>query len=63
MFLDLDRDHVCLLERLVEGRLGELHAEIRRTRSVEFRRELEVEAEQLARILHQLHECECDVTA
>jgi hypothetical protein len=63
MFLDLDREHLCLLERLVESRLAELQVEVRRTRNFEFLRELESEQGQLEQILHQLHECECDVMA
>ncbi len=63
MFLDLEREHVCLLERLIESRFAELQAEVRRTRNVEFLRELETELGQLEQVLHQLHECECDVMA
>jgi len=63
MFLDLDREHLCLLEHLVESRLAELQVEVRRTRNFEFLRELELERGQLEQILHQLHECECDVMA
>jgi hypothetical protein len=63
MFVELDREEMCLLQRLAESRISELQNEMRRVRGGELRKELEHEQEVLERILHQLHECECDVTA
>jgi hypothetical protein len=63
MFLDLEREHLCLLERLVERRLAEAEAEARRPLDAAAATALAVELERLHRILHQLHECECDVLA
>jgi len=63
MYLDLEREHLCLLERLVERRLAEVEAEARRSRDPSTAATLAVELERLHRILHQLHECECDVLA
>lgn len=65
MYLDLEREHLCLLERLVERRLAEVEAEAeaRRPLDAAATTALAVERERLHRILHQLHECECDVFA
>jgi hypothetical protein len=65
MYLDLEREHLCLLERLVERRLAEVEAEAEARRPLEAAATtaLAVERERLHRILHQLHECECDVFA
>ncbi|MFO0818610.1 MAG: hypothetical protein U1A77_11750 [Pirellulales bacterium] len=63
MFVELDREEMCLLQRLAESRISELHTEMRRVRGGELRKELDHEHEVIERILHQLHECECDVTA
>jgi hypothetical protein len=63
MYLDLEREHLCLLERLVERRLAEVEAEAQRPLDPSTATALAVELERLQRILHQLHECECDVLA
>jgi hypothetical protein len=63
MFLALEREEVVLLGQLVEARIAELHQLQRRTCNVEYEREIQHELEQLEHVLHQLHECECDVLA
>lgn len=63
MYIELEREEICLLERLIEMRQSELHPEIRRTRQAQMHDELKLELESLERLLHRLHECECDVMA
>lgn len=63
MYVDLEREEIRLLEQMIESRQSELHPEIRRTRNVHMHDELKAELETLGRLLHRLHECECDVMA
>ncbi len=63
MFLELEREQVVLLMQLVESRLADLHAESRAAPEAKSATEIHHEEEQLECILHQLHECACDVMA
>ena len=63
MFLEMSRQQLCLVERLIESRLDELRCELRRTQNFEFKDELRAELEQYTVLLHTLHQGECDVSA
>lgn len=63
MFLELSRQQLCLVERLIENRLDELRSELRRTQNFQFKDELRSELEQFTHLLHDLHQGECDVMA
>ena len=63
MYVEFTREQLCLIAQLVEARLTELHAEIRRTQNFRFKAELRAELEKAEGLMHTLHEMECDVTA
>ena len=63
MFLQIDRDQHTVLVRLVEGRIRQLKIEILRCCEDETERQLGHDLKCLQRLLHELHEAECDVTA
>lgn len=63
MFLCLEREQVALLMEMVETRMHELQAERRKAPNEARLAEIGRELEQLQTVLHQLHECECDVLA
>lgn len=63
MYVVINRHQHRLLTELVENRIGELHSEIRRSRDYKFTEGLKQNLESFEKLLHQLHESECDVTA
>ncbi|MFM8250404.1 MAG: hypothetical protein ACKOBW_02275 [Planctomycetota bacterium] len=63
MFIDIAREHVCLIIRLIEQRLDDLRAELRRTQNYEFKDELRAEFDELTALVHTLRQYECDVSA
>jgi len=63
MYINLERDEQRFLLELLESRSRELHPEIRRTRIHPFREELKKELALVQRLIHNLHEAECDVRA
>ncbi len=63
MYLMLEREEQKLLLELLESRSRELHPEIRRSRNYPFREELKKELDLVQRLIHNLHEAECDVRA
>jgi hypothetical protein len=63
MYVVLGREELGLVERLVESRIRELHPEFRRCLDHRNEDELRRELEACERLLHRLHEAECDVSA
>jgi len=63
MFLEMTRDEHVLLVGLVEARIHEIGPEIRRSRDYKYHDRLKGELELLQKLLHHLHESECDVTS
>lgn len=63
MYFQLTRDEIRLLERLLQSRIEEIHPEIRRSMDHRYKHQLRDELEQLERLLHRVHEADCDVTA
>ena len=63
MFLYLEREQVALLLGLAESRMSELNVERRQGPTQPRLAEIDRELEQLQAVIHQLHECECDVLA
>ncbi len=63
MYLQLDRGEHQLITKLVEGRIRELRPESGPGHTHTDTEKLKQELEAYERILHRLHESECDVTA
>jgi len=63
MYVEFTREQLCLIARMAEARLAELHSEIRRTQNFRYKAELRAELEKVEGLMHALHEMECDVTA
>lgn len=63
MFVDITREHLCWILRLIEQRLDDLRAELRRTQNYEFKDELKTEFDELTALAHTLRQYECDVSA
>lgn len=63
MYVVVDHHQHELLTELVKSRIGELHSEIRRSMDYKFTEGLKRDMESFQKLLHQLHESECDVTA
>jgi len=62
MFLELNHEDHEVLLRLVEARLSELGAEIRRCMKPDLRPALLNEKRGLVHLVHRLHEAEWDVS-
>lgn len=63
MYLELNREELGECIQLIESRVRELHPEIRHCSERRYADELRQELELCMRLLHRLHEAECDVSA
>ena len=63
MYFQLTKEELQHLCRLVQSRIDELHPEIRRSMDHRYKEKLRQELQELERLLHRFHECDCDVMA